>query len=72
MDEHELRDKLASLLTECAELGITVPDDMPMDTYDHKMMAVHTLSGAIHAHKNGRPHWLFGPHPLEDSDGNAR
>jgi predicted RecB family nuclease len=40
-------DILARQFAECRELGIEVPDDMPLDTEDHRRMAVDYLGRLI-------------------------
>ncbi len=51
MNDGQVIDALVRLFAECRELGITVPDDMPLDTPGHRRAAVVWLSQAVYHSK---------------------
>ena len=47
--------RVDQLMAEIAELGVEIADGMPVpEDESHAMMAIHVLSGVVHAHRNGR------------------
>jgi hypothetical protein len=50
-------DRLTTLFGTCQEMGIKIPDDMPLDTPEHQRAAMMYLGNLIGAARGGGRTW---------------